>query len=155
MFIHQPDGAFDRTGAEGRFSPSAENALPLDVFVVGSRDPMVIMREYARITGLPELPARWTFGYMQSSRTLAGPDEILGVARRFRDSGLPCDTLIYLGTDFAPSGWNTHNGEFTWHSGNFPDPKQMLDRLHGLHFRVVVHVVIEGRTLAGSVHDTS
>ena len=36
------------------------------------------MREYARITGLAELPARWTFGYMQSHRTLAGPEEVLG-----------------------------------------------------------------------------
>ena len=47
------------------------------MFVVASRDPPVIMREYARITGLPEMPAQWTFGYMQSHRTLAGPDEIL------------------------------------------------------------------------------
>ena len=40
--------------------------------------PAVIMREYARITGLPEMPARWTLGYQQSHRTLAGPDEITG-----------------------------------------------------------------------------
>ena len=32
--------------------------------------------------GLPEMPALWTFGYMQSPRTLAGPDEILGSRRR-------------------------------------------------------------------------
>lgn len=29
--------------------------------------------------------------------------------------------LIYLGVDFCPSGWNTHNGEFTWHPTNFPE----------------------------------
>ena len=34
------------------------------------------MREYARITGFAELPPLWSFGYMQSHRTLAGPDEI-------------------------------------------------------------------------------
>jgi alpha-glucosidase len=153
LFIHQPYGAFDLTGTEGVFTPAAETALPVDVFVVGARDPRVIMREYARITGLPELPARWTLGYQQSSRTLAGPDEILGVARRFRDKRLPCDTLIYLGTEFAPSGWNTRNGEFTWHTGNFPDPRAIIEQLHALHFKVVVHVVIEGRTLTGTVHD--
>ncbi|MEP6834445.1 MAG: TIM-barrel domain-containing protein, partial [Gemmatimonas sp.] len=109
--------------------------------------------EYALITGLPEMPARWTFGYMQSSRTLAGPDEILGVAKTFREKKLPCDALIYLGTEFAPSGWNTRNGEFTWHPGNFPNPKAMLDELHSEHFKVVVHVVIEGRTLTGTVND--
>ncbi len=153
MFIHQPYGAFDLTGARGVFTPRPGATLPLDVFVVSSRDPKVILREYARITGLPELPARWTFGYQQSSRTLAGPEEILGIARTFREKKLPCDALIYLGTEFAPSGWNTRNGEFTWHTGNFPDPKAMIDQIHAQHLRVVVHVVIEGRTLTGTVND--
>lgn len=153
MFIHQPYGAFDLTGARGVFTPRATGAAPLDVFVVSSGDPTVILREYARITGLPEMPARWTFGYMQSSRTLAGPEEILGVARTFRARKLPCDALIYLGTEFAPSGWNTRNGEFTWHPGNFPEPKRMLDEIHAQHLRVIVHVVLEGRTLTGTVDD--
>ena len=153
LFIHQPYGAFDFTGAEGRFTP-AQNADPvLDVFVVSSSSPATILREYARITGLPEMPPLWAFGYMQSSRTLAGPDEILGVARTFREKKLPCDSLVYLGTEFAPSGWNTRNGEFTWHPTNFPNPKAMMDALHALHFRTVVHVVIEGRQLTGRVSD--
>jgi alpha-glucosidase len=153
LFVHQPYGAFDLSGEEGRFTPREETPLPLDVFVVASRDPKLLMREYARITGLPELPPRWSLGYMQSSRTLSGPSEILGVARRFRASRLPCDTLIYLGTEFAPSGWNTRNGEFTWHPGNFPDPKAILDQLDALHFKTVVHIVVEGRTLTGTVND--
>jgi alpha-glucosidase/alpha-D-xyloside xylohydrolase len=153
MFIHQPYGSFDLTGDDGVFTPRPNDATPLDVFIVGSRDPVLIMREYARITGLPEMPARWTLGYMQSSRTLAGAEEVLRVARTFREKALPCDALIYLGTEFAPSGWNTRNGEFTWHSGNFPDPRGILDQLHERHFRAIVHVVIEGRTLSGTVND--
>ena len=71
LYVHQPLGAFDLTGSEGRFS--ASTLLPLDIFVVISNDPAVLLREYAVITGYAELPARWTFGYMQSHRTLAGP----------------------------------------------------------------------------------
>ena len=153
MFIHQPYGAFDFTGDRGRFT-AAQNANGVfDVFVTTADDPVDLMREYARITGLPEMPPLWAFGYMQSSRTLAGPDEILGVARTFREKKLPCDSLVYLGTEFAPSGWNTRNGEFTWHPTNFPNPKEMMDALHALHFRTVVHVVIEGRQLTGRVSD--
>ncbi|HEV8499737.1 MAG TPA: TIM-barrel domain-containing protein, partial [Gemmatimonadaceae bacterium] len=154
MFIHQPFGAFDFTGADGKFTPPTDSSALYDVFVVSSREPAVIMREYARITGLPEMPARWAFGYQQSHRTLAGPDEIASVARTLREKKLPCDTLIYLGTEFAPSGWNTRNGEFTWHPTNFPEPKKQLAALHGEHFKVVVHVVIEGRRLTGTVDDT-
>ena len=152
IFIHHPQGAFDFTGPEGTFTPHAEG-LPLDVFVVASSDPAVLMAEYARITGFAELPPLWALGYMQSHRTLAGPDEIMWVARTFREKKLPCDALIYLGTEFTPSGWNTRNGEFGWHAGNFPDPKGAIDKLHAMDFKVVLHIVIEGRLLTGTVDD--
>ena len=152
IFIHHPQGAFDFTGAEGRFTPHADG-LPLDLFVVSSSDPAVLMAEYARITGFAELPPLWALGYMQSHRTLAGPDEIMWVARTFREKKLPCDALIYLGTEFTPSGWNTRNGEFAWHSGNFPDPKGAVGKLHDMDFKVVLHIVIEGRLLTGTVDE--
>ena len=155
MFIHHPQGAFDFTGPEGKFTPSAA-AAPVDafdMFITASRDPLVIMREYARITGLPELPARWTLGYMQSHRTLSGPDEILSIPKTFREKKLPCDALIYLGTEFTPSGWNTRNGEFEWKKENFPDPRRMIDEMHAQHFKVVLHIVIEGRRMSGTVSD--
>jgi alpha-glucosidase/alpha-D-xyloside xylohydrolase len=151
VFIHQPFGTFDLR--EDRVKLTAASPLPLDCFLVVSKDPAVIMREYARITGLPEMPPLWSFGYQQSHRTLAGPDEVMGIARTLRDKKLPCDALIYLGTDFCPSGWNTHNGEFEWKKDVFPDPKKAIDELHALHYNVVLHVVIEGKHLTGTVSD--
>jgi alpha-glucosidase (family GH31 glycosyl hydrolase) len=152
IYIHHPLGAFDLTGQQGTLTP-ADAALPLDVFVVASRDPKTIMREYARITGFAQLPPLWAFGYMQSHRTLAGPEEVMWVARTFREKKLPCDALIYLGTEFTPSGWNTRNGEFAWKTENFPDPKRMIDELHAQHYKVVLHVVIEGRRMSGKVNE--
>jgi alpha-glucosidase len=151
LFIHQPFGAFDLSGAKGTLTSSSP--LPVDCFVVASKDPAIIMREYARITGMPEMPPLWSFGYQQSHRTLGGPDEVMWVAKTMREKKLPCDALIYLGTDFTPSGWNTHNGEFTWKPENFPDPKKAIDELHALDYKVVLHVVIEGRRLSGTVKD--
>ena len=90
---------------------------------------------------------------MQSHRTLAGPDEIDWVARTFREKKLPCDALIYLGTEFTPSGWNTRNGEFGWKAENFPDPKAFIDEVHAQHYKVVLHIVIEGRRMSGAVSD--
>ncbi len=152
LFIHQPLGSFDLTGANGVLTPG-DAPLPIDVFVSASADPKVLMTEYARITGFAELPPLWSFGYMQSHRTLAGPDEINWVARTFREKKLPCDALIYLGTEFTPSGWNTRNGEFGWKSENFPDPKGFIDAAHAQHYKVVLHIVIEGRRMGGAVGD--
>ena len=152
LFVHQPYGAFNLTGADGRFEPAGP-AVPLDFFVVSSREPDVVMKEYARLTGFPAMPPLWSLGYQQSHRTLAGREEILDEARTFRAKKLPCETLIYLGTGFCPSGWNTDNGEFTFNPKVFPDPKAMIDELHADHFKVVLHVVLEARTMTGTVAD--
>jgi alpha-glucosidase (family GH31 glycosyl hydrolase) len=154
MFFHQPYGTFDFTGAESKFQPmNGSAALPLDLFFVGASDPATIMGEYARLTGLAEMPPLWSFGYQQSHRTLASREEILDEAATFREKKLPCDALIYLGTGFCPSGWNTANGSFDWNSRVFPDPKTILDKFHEKNFRAVLHVVILARKLTGTVHD--
>ena len=154
MFVHQPYGTFDLTGSEGRFRPVREDsALPLDLFVVTARVPAQVMADYSRLTGLPEMPPLWTLGYQQSHRTLAGREEVLSIARTFREKKLPCDVLIYLGTGFCPSGWNTGHGSFQFNPSAFPDPKRMIDELHAQHFHVVPHVVIRSKALSGTVRD--
>ena len=154
MFIHQPFGTFDFTGAESHFQPlSPQSALPLDIFFICSSTPAVIMAEYARLTGHAELPPLWSLGYQQSHRTLASKEEVLSEAKIFREKKLPCDALIYLGTGFCPSGWNTENGSFDWNAKVFPDPKAMLDELHKDNFHVVLHAVILADRLGGTVRD--
>lgn len=154
LFFHQPFGTFDLNGAQAKFQPASRSAaLPLDLFFVASPDPATIMAEYVRITGHAEMPPLWSFGYQQSHRTLASREEVLAEAKTFREKKLPCDALIYLGTGFCPSGWNTENGSFVWNSRVFPDPKQMLDELHKDNFRAVMHVVILSDRLHGTVHD--
>ncbi|MGB6483662.1 MAG: TIM-barrel domain-containing protein [Candidatus Acidiferrales bacterium] len=154
MFVHQPFGTFDFSGPIAKFQPKdADSALPLDIFFVTAREPATIMAEYARLTGHAEIPPLWSLGYQQSHRTLASREEILDEARTFREKKLPCDALIYLGTGFCPSGWNTENGSFAWNSRVFPDPKEILDQLHQEDFRAVLHAVILTRKLRGSVHD--
>jgi len=154
MFIHHPHGTFDLTGTEGKFTPeSPERALPLDMFIVGSNEPAIIMSEYARLTGHPEMPPLWSLGYQQSHRTLASREEVLSEAKTFREKKLPCDALIYLGTGFCPSGWNTANGAFSWNSRVFPDPKKILDELHQDHFKISLHAVILTDELRGNASD--
>ena len=152
MLFHQPFGTFDFTGPESKFQPSSAEAA-LDIFFVASPDPAAIMAEYARLTGHAELPPLWSLGYQQSHRTLASREEILEEAKTFREKKLPCDALIYLGTGFCPSGWNTENGSFAWNTRAFPDPKEVIDELHKDNFRVVLHDVILTDRLRGTVHD--
>jgi alpha-glucosidase len=154
MFIHTPVGAFDLSGKRGRVrAVSSDAALPVDVFIIAANHPAEILAEYALITGYPELPPMWTFGYQQSHRTLDSPEAILAEAQTFRDRKLPCDAMIYLGTGFCPNGWNTNNGEFSWNERAFPDPAKAIEQLQREHFKVVLHIVLEGKRLTGTVND--
>ncbi|MGH9604826.1 MAG: TIM-barrel domain-containing protein [Terracidiphilus sp.] len=152
LFVGQPSGFFDLTGATGIFEP-VEASSSRNVYLILGDTPAEILRGYAALTGFPHLPPLWSLGYQQSHRTLASRDEVMSEARTFREKKLPCDTLIYLGTGFCPSGWNTGQGSFTYNADVFPDPKAMLDELHEEQFKVVLHVVPPG-DFHGTIHDT-
>lgn len=153
LFIGQPSGVFDLSGDVGVFK-SVEATSSRNVYIILGDRPAEILRGYAELTGFPHLPPIWSFGYQQSHRTLSGKDEVMGEARTFRDKKLPCDTLIYLGTGFCPSGWNTGHGSFTFNAHVFSDPKEMIHELHQEHFKIVLHVVPPG-DFHGTIHDAS
>jgi alpha-glucosidase len=153
MFVHFPVGAFDLTGKEGRIQPAVDAALPIDLFVIAAKSPEATMAAYATLTGYPEMAPLWSFGYQQSHRTLGTPEEILNEAKIFREKKMPCEAMIYLGTDFCPNGWNTHNGEFSWNAKAFPNPPAAIRQLHEDHFHVVLHIVVEGHHFSGTVSD--
>ena len=152
IFIGQPSGFFDLTGDIGRFEP-VEATSTRNVYLILGETPAEILRGYAELTGFPHLPPLWSLGYQQSHRTLASREEVMSEARTFREKKLPCDTLIYLGTGFCPSGWNTGHGSFTFNDEVFPDPKAQIGQLHEEHFKVVLHVVPPG-DFHGTIHDT-
>lgn len=151
IFIGQPQGMFEFTQAEGIFR-GVEATSTRNVFVMLGEGPADVLREYAQLTGAPHMPPRWALGYMQSHRTLASRDEVLNITKTFREKKLPCDAVIYLGTGFCPSGWNTGHGSFTFNDQVFPDPPAMLSEMHERHFHVILHVVPPG-DLHGQVSD--
>jgi len=154
LFFHRPYGAFDLTRDACRFSaldPSA--SLPLDIFLVAAHDPSELLREYAQLTGFPHMPPMWALGYHQSHRTLESNDEVVSEAAKFRSDALPCDNLIYLGTGYAPSGWNTGPGSFAFNDKIFPHPEETIRQLHDESFKVILHVNAAPKDLHGAVSD--
>lgn len=152
IFVGQPSGSFEFTDREARFS-SSEATSTRNVYLLLGDAPAEVLSAYADLTGHPHLPPLWAFGYMQSHRTLANQAEILSVVRTFREKRLPCDAVIYLGTGFCPSGWNTGHGSFTFNASVFPDPAGDIQQIHDQHMHVVLHVVPPG-DFHGEVTDT-
>jgi alpha-glucosidase/alpha-D-xyloside xylohydrolase len=152
MFVHGPFGEFDLREGKGRFLPRKESLgkEPLELYLIGVQEPADALAEYIRLTGRPAMPPKWVLGYMQSHRTLAGPEEPLGIAKTFRDKKLPCDALIYLGTGYCPAGWNTGHGSVEFNPKTFDRPKENLQALHDQNLKVVLHVNNAPRNLFGA-----
>ncbi len=151
VFFHKPSGSIDLSNDMITFLPR-ENIVPLDFFVVLAESPVELFKEYGIITGFSPLPPRWALGYMQSHRTLAGPQEVLKVAETFRENNLPCDALIYLGTGWCPAGWNRGHGSFDFNPEVFPEPSTLLQKLKALNFHTVLHVVFPPEGLYGTIN---
>lgn len=151
MFIHQPWGVFDLRDGKGRFlTGRASTHEPLDLFVADVDAPVDALGEVIRLTGHPVMPPKWVLGYIQSHRTLSGPEDPLRIAKTFRDKHLPCDALIYLGTGYCTNGWNTGHGSLEFNPNAFDHPKEQLDALHALNFKVILHINHAPRNLFGA-----
>jgi len=155
LFLNRPKGEWDLSGSDGIFRhfPEEKDAA-VDIFVSVSPDPVVLMKEYAVLTGMPSLPPLWTFGYQQSHRTVHDRDHMLRIARTLREKKLPCDMLIYLGTGWCPSGWNEWHGSFDFNKKVFPDWEKDIRALQSLDYKVSLHVVGQPTRLYGLVTDS-
>ena len=120
----------------------------VDFVLFDARDPVKFFADLTTLVGRAALPPRYAMGYMQSHRTLASVDEMLRVARTFREKRLPCDALIYLGTGFCAAGWNKGHDSFDFNSELFGvrEPNEVIADLHAMHYRVVLHIIPPGLT---------
>ncbi len=141
----------------GKGLPPIDRIVPglYDVFVFDAADPARALKDFSAITGPSVMPPKWALGYMQSHRTLDDEKQILGVVDTFRAKQIPIDAVIYLGTGFAPRGWNTRQPSFDFNPDVFKrDPKVVLDEMHAKHVKVVVHMVPWDRDRLPTLHGT-
>jgi alpha-glucosidase/alpha-D-xyloside xylohydrolase len=134
--------------------PPVDSIIPgaYDLFVFDAHNPAHLMKDLSVIAGPAVLPPKWSLGYMQSHRELrdanmSSEELLLWVVDQFREKKMPVDAVIYLGTGFTPTGWNTQQPSFNFNPQVFErDPKEVIDDLHKRNVKVVVHMVPWRRT---------
>ena len=143
--------------ALGKGLPPIDQIVPglYDFFVFDAHDPATALKDFSAITGPAVMPPKWALGYMQSHRTLEDDTQMLGIVDTFRSKQIPLDAVIYLGTGFAPRGWNTRQPSFDFNPDVFKrDPKAVLADMHARHVKVVVHMVPWDRDKLPTLHGT-
>lgn len=147
----------DQQQNTGKGIPPAGSFIPgqFDIFVFDTGEPEVFLNDLAEITGRAVLPPKWALGYMQSHRTLEDENQLIEIVKTFREKQIPVDAAIYLGTGFCPRGWNTEQPSFDFNPEVFKrNPSEVIDDLHNLNVKVIVHMVPWDRDRLTTLHGT-
>ena len=112
---------------------SSEVADVVDYYFLYGPDFDKIIASYRDLTGQAPLFGKWAYGFWQCKNRYKSQDEILGVARKYRDLHIPVDNIVQ---DWF---WWNRKGEFVFNK-NYPDPKAMVDQLHSENFHLMISI---------------
>ena len=88
------------------------------------------------LTGRAVMLPKWAFGYMQSKETYLSQQELVDVAAKYREIGVPLDCMIQDWRTWEPGKW----GEKIPDKTRYPNLKAAMDELHGMHVHALVSV---------------
>jgi alpha-D-xyloside xylohydrolase len=112
---------------------SSEVADVVDYYFLYGPDFDRIISSYRDLTGQAPMFGRWAYGFWQCKNRYKSQDEILGVARKYRDLHIPVDNIVQ---DWF---WWNRKGEFVFNK-YYPDPKAMVDQLHSENFHLMISI---------------
>jgi len=108
----------------------------IDYFFIAAPDIPTIVGEYRNLTGQAPLLGKWAYGFWQCKERYQTQDEIVGIAKQYRERKIPIDNIVQDWFYWRENQWGSH--EFD--PSRFPDPAKMLRDLHQLNFHVMVSV---------------
>ena len=112
---------------------SSEVADVIDYYFIYGPDFDKIIASYRELTGQVPMFGKWAYGFWQCKNRYKSQEEILGVAKKYRDLHIPVDNIVQ---DWF---WWNRKGEFVFNK-NYPDPKAMVDQLHDEHFHFMISI---------------
>ena len=112
---------------------TSEVADTIDYYFFYGPDFDRIIAAYRELTGQAPMFAKWAYGFWQCKNRYKSQEEILGIAKKYRDLHIPVDNIVQ---DWF---WWNRKGEHVFNK-NYPDPKGMIDQLHAENFHLMISV---------------
>ncbi|HXX23875.1 MAG TPA: TIM-barrel domain-containing protein [Terriglobia bacterium] len=112
---------------------SSEVADQIDYYFIYGPQFDKIVAAYRELTGAAPLFGKWAYGFWQCKNRYQSQQELLEVAHKYRELRIPVDNIVQ---DWF---WWKIKGDFEFNS-HYPDPKGMIDDLHGNHFHLMISV---------------
>lgn len=116
----------------------------LDYYFILANTPADVPAAVRRLTGRATLLPKWAFGYMQSKERYEDAKDLLTTAETFRQKKIGLDTLILDWISWPDGLW----GQKTFDETRFPDPADMIRRLHEMdvHFMISIWPTMDSQS---------
>jgi len=95
-----------------------------------------VIAGYRWLTGKAVMLPKYAFGYWQSKERYTSQEEIVSVARMFREKGIPIDIIVQDWRYWGDYGWNA----FRFDEKIYPDPKKMVEDIHRLGLKIAISI---------------
>lgn len=102
--------------------------------ITGNMD--AVISAYRFLTGTAELLPKWAFGYIQSQERYQTQFEMVDVAKRYREAGIPIDCIVQDWKTWPGDLW----GQKTVDKLRYPDIGEMNRALHDMNVHSMVSV---------------
>ncbi|MFE2988512.1 TIM-barrel domain-containing protein [Streptomyces sp. NPDC059262] len=106
----------------------------IDYWITAGDTPAEILDAYTQATGRPPLLPEWASGFWQSKLRYRTQDELLTVARQYKERGLPLSVIV---CDFFH--W-PRMGDWRFEPAEWPEPAAMTEELARLGVKLAVSV---------------
>ncbi|GAB3453977.1 hypothetical protein GCM10027321_04670 [Massilia terrae] len=118
----------------GRTSLQSKVGERLSFFIVTGKTPEEIYSGYARVTGKTPIPPKAAFGLIQSKARYESQQEVLRVAKTYREKRYPLDIMV---VDWF---YWTRMGQLDIDPAQFPDPDGMNKQLHAMGMQSIISI---------------
>jgi alpha-D-xyloside xylohydrolase len=121
-------------GFNGRNVWSSEVGDRVSYFVIAGDTSDEIYEGYRLLTGVTHMLPRAIYGYIQSKAIYPTQEQILDIAKQYREKKLPLDVVV---VDFLNM---TKQGELDLDPKRWPEPEAMNRQLHAMDVRTLLSV---------------
>jgi alpha-D-xyloside xylohydrolase len=121
-------------GVNGRMGFQSKVGERVSFFVITGKTPEEIYSGYARLTGKTPIPPKAAFGLIQSKARYDSQQEVLRVAKTYREKKYPLDVMV---VDWF---YWTRMGQMDIDPAQFPDPDGMNKQLHDMGMQSIISI---------------
>ncbi|MFC0684088.1 TIM-barrel domain-containing protein [Novosphingobium clariflavum] len=115
---------------------TSEVARDKDYWFIAGGDMDGAVAGYRQLTGKSEMMPKWVYGFWQSRQRYDTAKELEGVVAEYRKRQYPLDNIVLDWRYWTDDSWGSHKFD----PSRFPDPKAMVDMVHGDHANIMISV---------------